>query len=157
MPRQSFFSDLRRSAGADVEHILRLADRYDVSKEAAARRYVDLHDEPLAVVFSHNGVVRYPYRSQLFPYVDVFSGAPLPLGCRNASARNSPSEASEWASVDSGIWLSADARPRVVLEQTLAQAEGYCITLLALDDEAEEDDDDETDLQESWAVRFRRR
>ena len=61
MPRSHFKIDLARYAGVDLTHVLRLSDRYDMSREATVRRYVDFNDEPCAVVFSRNGVVRYPY------------------------------------------------------------------------------------------------
>lgn len=56
MPMARFGRDIGRHKGADLDHILDLARNYDVSKEAAARRYVDLHDEPCAVVFQRTGV-----------------------------------------------------------------------------------------------------
>ncbi len=61
-PRRPFVDDLRRRAGLDLEHILDLAGRYDMSKEATARRYVALQDELCAVVFSHKQ--RHPLLAQ---------------------------------------------------------------------------------------------
>lgn len=55
MPEPHFRKDLRLRKGADIEHILALARRYETSKEATARRYVDVQDEPCAIVVSHNG------------------------------------------------------------------------------------------------------
>ena len=49
------------------KHVLDIASEFDISKEAAIRRYVALHHENLAVVFSRNGRARY------------FSRAPIPF------------------------------------------------------------------------------
>lgn len=156
LPRRTFVRDLCRSAGPDLGHVVRLADKYDMSKEATARRYIDLHDEPLAVVFSRNGTVRYPYRSREFPYLDVEQGCRLPPGCVSVTKSGRPGVPSDWAEVDAGVWLGDKSRPRTVLEQTLAQANGFHITLLALDTAEVEEAEDDADLKASWTPLFRR-
>ena len=53
---------------ADLQHVLNIASEFDISKEAGARRYVALHDEKLALVFSRNGKARYLARGPAFPH-----------------------------------------------------------------------------------------
>jgi Zn-dependent peptidase ImmA (M78 family) len=55
------------SRPADLEHVLAIADNQKISREAAARRYTELHHESLAVVFSMNGWVRYAEKGEGFP------------------------------------------------------------------------------------------
>ena len=62
-------------------------------------------------------------------------------------------QSSDWAEIDGGVWLS-QARRRCVIEQTRLQQGGYRMTLLALDDE-NDDNEEEDALMESWTPRFR--
>ena len=59
MPRPWFVRDMRVMGEADVTHIQRLADDYNVSLEAGTNGYVELTDDTCAVVFSRDGVIRY--------------------------------------------------------------------------------------------------
>jgi hypothetical protein len=43
----------------DLEKVISLAENLHISKEAAARRYVELCEQPIAVVFGHKGNVAY--------------------------------------------------------------------------------------------------
>jgi hypothetical protein len=51
--------------------VVELSDRFDVSKEAAARRYVGCHDENLAVVFCRDGLFKYAERGADFPLLSL--------------------------------------------------------------------------------------
>jgi Zn-dependent peptidase ImmA (M78 family) len=156
LPKEPFRKDLRRLASPDMEHILRLARKYDISREATGRRYVELHDEPCAILFSHDARLRYACRSRDFPFLDIQKGDPLPATSLSAQSRADQGEISDWVEIDAGIWLATDQARRhgTVLEQTLAQRGGFRMTLLTL--EAEESDEDEEDLEASWTPRFRR-
>ena len=153
MPKARFRRDIERRAGADLGHILDLAVAYEVSKEAAARRYVDIHDEICAIIFSKDGRVRYPYKAQAFPWLDVRKEMPLPQQSLSAHFDGLLGQPSEWAEVDAGLWLE-HSKPALLHEQTLRQQYGFQITLLTIesDDKAEE----EEGLVKSWTPRFRR-
>jgi Zn-dependent peptidase ImmA (M78 family) len=156
LPRTLFLRDLRTRAGLDLEHIVQLAGRYAVSKEATGRRYVALQNEPCAIVFSRNGLIRYSGRNQEFPFLDIQPGQPVPAQSLAARRDGLQGVVSDWSDVDGGIWLS-QPRGRRVCEQTLAQREGYRVTLLALaDEELDEDCDEERELVESWGLQLRR-
>lgn len=109
---------------AELDHVLEIADRFDISREAAARRYVSLHRECLAVVLTHNGIIRYIDKGEGFPMTSVWVGDSLP-DCPSSEneALTSPDE------VDPGAWLT---RPNLhtLYAQTLRQKKGYAITLL---------------------------
>jgi Zn-dependent peptidase ImmA (M78 family) len=153
-PRRLFLSDLRRRAGLDLEHVLELATRYDMSKEATARRYVALQDEPCAVVFSHNGLIRYWRKGKDFPFIEARAGQAFPTGAFAAHHEGPRGMVSDWVEVDAGIWLD-DPQSRMVCEQTLPQSSGYRITLLSLaDDELDEERDEREELMKSWRARF---
>ena len=153
LPRKSFICDLRNEKSLDLECIRTLASRYCMSKEATARRYVTLQDEPCAIVFSHNGAVRYVLRHDDFPWLDVRSGSPVPTNSVTDKWRRKPGKGiSDWEEVDTWIWLSSGGN-RIIWEQTLLQYAGYQMTLLTIDGD-EDEDRDETDLEESWTPRF---
>ncbi len=52
---------------ADLASTLELTQRHEVSREAAARRYIPRIGDPAAVVFSKAGVVRYARCNEFFP------------------------------------------------------------------------------------------
>ena len=78
MPRQQVKQFLRGKAGADIEHIHAMADRFHVSREAAARRYVPHMEESIAIIFSKDKQIRYIRKDDDFPYLSVWNRDPLP-------------------------------------------------------------------------------
>lgn len=157
MPLPHFRRDLRSRKGVDIDHVLALAKRYVTSKEATARRYVDVQDEPCAAIVSHNGHILRFYRGEDFPYIDVNRGDLVPLGSLTSTINLAPGEISDWEERDGGIWLSVQRgrRTPMLYEQVLSQSGGYRLTLLALADDPEEVEEEE-DLEEAWTPRFRR-
>ena len=149
MPRREVERFLRGKAGADIEHILAMADeRFNVSREAAARRYVARIGESAAVVFSREGKIRYVKTNDEFPRLSVWSGDPLPTGCLSAKSGHQIGQVTNWAEVRGHVWLER-SRDYTVYEQTLPQKNGFRMTLLTV-----ERDEDEED---SWEPpRFRR-
>ena len=141
----------------DINHILALARRYETSKEATARRYVDIQDEPCAIIVSHNGRLLRVYRSKDFPYLDVDRGDPVPHASLTAQTNLAQAVVSDSEERDGGIWLSVEEghSTPMIYEQVLPQSDGYRLTLLALAQDIEEVDEEE-DLEESWTPRFRR-
>ncbi len=155
MPEPYFRKDLRLRKGVEIEHILAFSEKYDTSKEATARRYVDLQDEPCALIVSHNGRILYPYRHEDFPFINMRRGDPVPRGAmmaRKGLKQGVPSNSEER---DGDIWLSVRGRCPRVWEQVFLQSEGYGLTLLSLAEDPE-DLEEEEDLEEKYTARFRR-
>ncbi|MCC0052430.1 MAG: ImmA/IrrE family metallo-endopeptidase [Rhodobiaceae bacterium] len=123
-PRNSLAPFLRKAA--DLDHALALAERFDISREAAARRYVALHQERLAVVFSKEGRVRYVEKGADFPATTMWTGDTL--GHLHARDRD-VGELTTLDEADPADWLK---RPRgwAVFAQMLFQTNGYATTLL---------------------------
>ena len=158
MPISLFRRDLSRSAVPDLDVLVRLARKYDTSKEAAARRFCDLVDKPSAAVFSKDGKFIYAVRGDGFPFIPLRKGLTLPSGSLTTRFSGKEGDVSDMDTVDGHWWV--DAAPycnRPLLEQTLVQANGFCLTLLQLDEDDIEEADEEDDLIESYAVRFRKR
>ena len=139
MPRQQVDLFLRGKADADIRHILSMAERFDVSREASARRYVARMGQPLAVVFSKDGRVRYVKSNGDFPRLSVWSSDPLPAGSLSFASKAAVGCVSDWGEVDSNIWLEG-GNDFGVWEQTLAQHKGFRMTLLTVEEEEDEED-----------------
>ncbi len=123
----------------DLAKALQLARELNLSREAAARRYVERHDQPNALIFSRDGVVRYIERRDEFPCIVCGRDEPIP----NLPSPNSNDGLSDHVEADARDWLT---RPRAagLIIQTLHQRYGFAITLLALDRaDASDDEDDE--------------
>ena len=136
-PRPQLREFLR--AEPDLTKVLAIADEFDISREAAARRYVDLHGGCLAVVFSKDSRFTYAHWSTDFPFIALRRGQE----CR--VARIPEGSISDIDEVDAGDWLARD-RGAHLTAQTLGQAKGYATTLLraALPDEDDDPGIDDT-------------
>lgn len=138
---------LGAKAGLDLQHILDMAQLFGVSKEAAARRYVSFASEPAALVFSHEGNVRYINKSEDFPRLSLWNGQPMHAECYSVTNGKERGYVTDVVEAVGGHWLEV-SRGISVGEQTVAQANGYRMTLLTVEIEEEE---------EEWeAPRFRR-
>lgn len=150
-PRPYFRKDLARSKTIDVEQIVALAKRYDMSKESTARRYVEEHDEPAAAIISQHGKLIHVYRHKTFPFIECSHGSSLPASSATARATVKESEATEWIEIDGAVWLAVQRgrRSPKLYEQVLGQQNGFRLTLVTLDDDA--DSDDEEDVERAWS------
>ena len=160
MPKSLFVRDIHRLGAPETEHIVSLASKYKVSKEAAAWRYTDLCEHACAIIFSHQGLVRYFCKTDSFPFIEVQPRKPLPADSLSARQRGEPGNLTEWTETAPETWLGSSRRlaGKVVYEQFLEQQDGYRLTMLTIDDMPDEEEPDEdAQLEESWAVRFRRR
>jgi len=139
MPANELRAFLRRKSGVDVGHILKLADRFFVSREAMARRYVTHVDEPAAIIFSRENQIRYIKKTEDFPRLDVWNRDPLPANSLSCVSNTEIGEVTDWTEVSGQIWLDR-SQGYTLYEQTLAQQNGFRITLLTVDKTDEEND-----------------
>ncbi|WP_244613804.1 ImmA/IrrE family metallo-endopeptidase [Nitrobacter winogradskyi] len=116
----------------DLAHVVAMAKEFDISREAAARRFVELHPEDLAAVFCKDSRFVYAACGRDFPRLSITAGEQCDLG---QAVQGTISSFDEVAPDD---WLHA-AQPACELSaQTLWQANGRSITLLR----ARQSDDD---------------
>lgn len=139
MPRQQVDQFLESKMGADIVNILSMADRFHVSREAAARRYVARIEEPIAVVFSKDGRIRYAKSNDDFPRLNVWNGELLPAESLSFTVQSAEGNVSDWAEVHGHTWLKR-SRGFMVCEQTLTQQGGFRMTLLMVERDEDEDD-----------------
>lgn len=67
MPSDSII-DFIKGRAFDFQLIEAIADRYKVSKSAAALRYADIGNHPIMIVFAVDGRIRWVNRSKEFPF-----------------------------------------------------------------------------------------
>lgn len=134
-PQKRFAPFLRQ--GPDLTAVLELSRDMQMSKEATARRLVELCSEPAAVAFQDNGVLRYWIANEGFPATALRKGQRLPaLPDKPANRALTDIEA-----IDPGDWLRKPAG-RELSCQTLFQSDGYAMTLLIADPVADDDEED---------------
>jgi len=122
----------------DLKLVLAMARELDLSREACARRLVELHSETIAAVFSRAGRMLYAATSPDFPTLAVAKDELLSLPSTAPVARPSrmdEAEPSDWLRNAGGIEL---------MQQTLQQQDGYATTLLWVIGEADPDDLEDT-------------
>jgi len=120
------YSRVRRflSGILDLAKPIRIADALGLSQETAARRYVDLRDQPCALVFTEAGIIRDSCLTRGFPALAFSSGERVGL-CVVASGL------SELEKADPRDWLRRPKGEDLVI-QTFAQRDGFATTLLSL-------------------------
>jgi len=142
LPAPYFAKDLRKLKRLDIEHIQSLANRYDTSKEAPARRYVELNDELSKAVVSQGRKILRAYRAKEFPYIEPRFGDEPPHLSRSFSAIGPVGETTEWMEVDAAAWLPSGPGKTLpqMYEQVQHQRNGYMLTLLSIESVDEDED-----------------
>ena len=125
----------------DIANILAVAQEFDISREAAARRYVELHGDCVAVLFSKERRLLYSVRSEACTALSVRKGEILPLPPAPANSRR----LTEMASTDATAWLEHFGGELML--QTLFQSNGHAISLLRL---IPDDEEEETEIEDAY-------
>ncbi len=124
-PRRFFSPYVVRNP--NLEHVLALYFNLNISKTAAARRYVSLHKQCVAAIFVKDGKYQYSERGFGFPFIRLDRGQPLP----SLPKVGRDSSTSKMVEVNAEDWLGQQ-RSHELSVQTLEQAEGHAIVLLHL-------------------------
>lgn len=128
MPRSHLAHLPWMSGSPEMASILKLQSLCDVSKEAAARRYKELHGGDFAVVFSKDGKLIYPLRSGDFPWLDLKPGQDLFRKTTTRTFIGGDGDVSDQEETDSSWWLdSATAERWELWEEVLVQKDGYLL------------------------------
>ena len=130
---------MRGKGAADLEHIYQMATQFEVSKEAAARRYIAKQDEPAAIVFSHNNRIRYIKMNDDFPRLSVWGGQSIPSASLSANSTAPQGKITDVVESLGHLWLE-NSRNISLGEQTVAQRNGYRMTLLTAEIDEEDED-----------------
>ncbi|PTX57402.1 uncharacterized protein DUF955 [Litoreibacter ponti] len=143
-PKDRFHGFLKTDP--DLEHIREAAGELDISKEATARRYLDLSDAMMAMVFHRHGKLRYFDKTKGFPFLPLVRNAAIPATV--AEARG-PDPVTTLVEADPKDWF--DGPPGAALwVQTLFQKKGYGTTMLLLDDDGFGYEDDGNEPEDTF-------
>jgi hypothetical protein len=117
----------------NIEHMLSLATKFDVSKDAMARAYAEYHSATIAFVVVRDGNVGAVYRNRIrFPFVTALRGKPVPersLFYRKGLRVGVPSD------IDSRVpdnWIDVERgrQAPTMSEQVYLQSNGFALIML---------------------------
>ncbi|MBZ0215923.1 MAG: ImmA/IrrE family metallo-endopeptidase [Fimbriimonadaceae bacterium] len=111
----------------NLESVISIAREFDVSREASARRYIQLQTIPMAIAFSRDGQLRYWETGTLFPETKLQPKDNMPLPSQTGQKTN----ITEPEETNPANWL-AKPTGQIVTAQTLYQQEGYAMTLIVV-------------------------
>lgn len=160
----NLFAAVAGRVGDGLQAIMTLQETCETSLEATAIRYAQTSRDPVAVIRSGNGTIDYAVMSS--PLMDFRSldwirkGTPLP----------SPSVTAEFDADAENIargrraegrgclqeWFGSEHGQEIVEEVVGLGRYGKALTVLTGMEPPDEVEEEEGDLEESWAVRFRR-
>jgi len=152
MPRSIVGSQPFIQGSPEIGRLIKLQELCNVSKEAAARRYAELHGGDFAVVFSKDGKLLYSVRGGDFPALELRRDQALFRDTLTRTYKGKEQDISDQEESDPSWWLYDDVRPRWDLwEEVLVQQNGYRMTLLL----GEKKSSFDSRLQEQWTPRLR--
>lgn len=132
MPKSHIANQPFMRGSPEIARILALQQLCNVSKEAAARRYAELHGDHFAIVFSRDGKLIYSVRGGDFPWIDLKRGQDLFRKSLAKSFGGKEGDVSDQEESDSHWWLGdREAQRWELWEEVLIQQNGYRITLLS--------------------------
>ncbi len=136
-PQQQIKSLLKPNREPDIGQILDLHTRFKISKEAAARRYIECTDHSVAIIFGKAKIVRYVLRGDDFPYVSFSNGEGCPDHILEQVKDREAGIITDWYCVDPHYFLSKpeNAGAQELFCQTAIQKNGFHISMLSRDDE----------------------
>ena len=136
-PKKQINACLKPHREPDTQQILDIHTQFKISKEAAARRYIECTDHSVAIVFGKIKTIRYVLRSNDFPYIIFNNGDIVPEHIWQQVNDKQSGDNIDWYSVDPHYFLSKpkDANGKELFCQSSIQKNGFHMSLLSLDDE----------------------
>lgn len=153
MPRRQLAGLSFMKGSPEIGRILTLHELCNVSKEAAARRYAELHGGDFAIVFTKDGrLAGWPIRGGDFPWLDLKPDQSVFRDTLTKMFSGSVGAVSEQEESDTSWWLQDSDRGAWELwEEVLVQSRGYRMTLLL----GERNRNSYTQHKERWTPRLR--
>lgn len=139
-PRQRIRPHLNQDP--NLAAVLELSKDLNISKEAIARRLFELSESQIALIFHQGLTVRYVLKQDDFPRLLIWNAATMPPtndGCDNRGLTKT-----DWVELED--WLSGAPKGELTA-QTLFQQNGFGMTLLVFDGEA---DHGETGVEDAY-------
>ena len=136
----------------------------ETSLESTAIRYAQTSQDPVAVIRSANGTIDYAVMSgrlREFSGLDwIRKGTALPSGSVTAGFNGDPENIARGKQAEGQgclqDWFNGRHRQEIVEEVVGLGRYGKTLTVLTGMEHPDEVEDEDAELEESWAVRFRR-
>jgi Zn-dependent peptidase ImmA (M78 family) len=144
LPPPIFRRDVEAFRDPDLQHITKLSNRYEVSREATGRAYIMYRDEPAALILIHERRVLRFYKNLKFPFLTISKNTPVPTTSLLSRKRFDVGISSEVEECDPAAWIdvSRGNKAPTMFEQVLLQQMGYALILLHTEAVAAEEDED---------------
>lgn len=145
LPAPEYKEERRKlGKGSDVSHLRILANKFGVSQEMLASFYVRMESDKAAIIISHRGNVKRVIPCSNFPYLGLAKDRPLPSASRASTLRNKqPGALSGLQEVPTHAWLERKGNVSALYEQSLVQSDGWITTLLTVDEDEPDDEEDD--------------
>lgn len=133
MPPPILRAELRRIRRPEVNDIVRLAELFDVSKDAMARAFVDYSRAAVAIIVVRDGKVLRLYRNErTFPWIEAAVHSRVPGGSLYHERMRCVGKTSEVEECEPELWLGASSarKVEVLTEQVLGQKNDFALIML---------------------------
>jgi Zn-dependent peptidase ImmA (M78 family) len=118
----------------NVSNIIHLKDICDVSFQACANNYINIHGDYLAIIYSHNKTINYGLNADTNPlWLNVDGGKAIPKGSHTSTVDLSKYQSISSDVVDTDLWFCPNNSyeyPETLVEETYVQENGWAATLL---------------------------
>lgn len=123
-----------------IESIKVIADLFQVSFQASALRFANLHDYPIALIISQHGKVLWGYKRQDHPFWLKLGNKGNQIPAKTVTGTIDPNKPETIISDEglSSLWFDANRYyelPERCIEEAYVQEDGYIVTILWFEDE----------------------
>lgn len=122
----------------NVSNIIQLTDICDVSFQACANNYINIHGDYLTIIITHNHTIHYGLNSDINPlWLNADKGKEVPRGSHTSTVDLTKYQSISSDEVDTELWFSPNNNfeyPDTLIEETYVQENGWAATLLWIDD-----------------------
>ncbi len=145
--------DMKEFRTADINQIIQLSRRYDVSKEAMARAYSTIHDETVAVIICKDDIILRLYKNPSWkPFIQWGIKQPVPQGSIYHRRSQIVGSVSDCAECLPDVWINVERgrRAPALFEQVYTQSGGFSLILLRLESYEDYEEDELLATDRVW-------
>lgn len=131
---ENFYLDFMKYREPTIENFNKVSGEFCVSLPAAAVRYTKLGSEPIAVIFSEDGKVKWKFESEEFPFKYIRNNSDVPYKSAANSLLNLSKEF-ETNEIKCNVWYYADSKAKksnVILKEESMRIDGKSAILTIL-------------------------
>lgn len=138
MPPQLLIKRGLLDPSPNVNNIIQLKDIFNISFQACANNYINIHGDYLAIIISQNNRIHYGLNSEENPlWLTADKGKSVPRGSHTSTVDLTKYQSITSDEVDTELWFSPNNKfeyPDTLVEETYVQEDGWAATLLWIDD-----------------------